>query len=205
MAKISLTKFLDFTTANGTGRLTQVRQVKAQDGTRYSPATDFWRPLRDGIREEFESGWEGAESLRRLRHASRDPKKHDRYAECLRGLAAWTKGRSFSSSTRKAGTWTSGRLTVVVNPELVLDIDGRQTAVKLYFRRKRLTKPRVDTLLHLLDAGLPGRARPGILDVPRGRLIVETVTVSGLDIVLQGDAAQFMTMWDLLDRGSTTP
>jgi len=96
MTKIGLTKFLDFTTASGTARLTQVRQAMMQDRTRYSPATDFWRPLRDGIRDEFEAGWRGAESLRRLRETTRDPKKHDRYAECVRGLAKWAKGTSWA-------------------------------------------------------------------------------------------------------------
>jgi len=92
-----------------------------------------------------------------------------------------------------------------VNPELLLEIDGQATAVKLYFREAGLRKRRVDTLLHLLDKGIPGKARPAILDVPRGRLIVETVPVPGLDILLEGDAAQFVTMWDLLARQSQMP
>jgi hypothetical protein len=205
MTKIGLTKFLDFTSASGTARLTQVRQAMMQDRTRYSPATDFWRPMRDGIRDEFETGWRGADSLRRLRQTTRDSKKHDRYAECVRGLSKWARGKSFGLSKRKSGLWTSGDLTVVVNPELVLEIDGQLTAVKLYFREAGLRKRRVDTLLHLLATGLPGKARPAILDVPRGRLIVETVSVPGLDILLEGDAAQFSTMWHLLERQSQTP
>jgi len=199
MAKITLTNFLDFTAATGTGRLTQVRKAKAQDGVPYNPATDYWRRLREQIREEFERGWAGAESLRRVGVSSSDPKKQERYGECVKGLARWTRGKTFGRSRHRTGIWTSGDLTVSINPELTLEIDGQVTAVKLYFRGDPLAKPRVNTLLYLLDKGIPGKARPAILDVPRGKLIVETVRVPDLDIVLEGDAAQFLTMWQRLD------
>jgi hypothetical protein len=200
MVKVSLTTFLDFTAATGAGRLTQVRKAKSQSETPYSPATDYWRPLREAIREEFEDGWGGRDSLKRLRETTHDPKKQARYGECVKGLAQWSKGKQFGPSKRKTGSWVSGDLTVSVNPELVLDINGASTAVKLYFRSEKLAKPRINTLLYLLDKGLPSKSRPAVLDVPRGKLIAETVPVADLDIVLEGDAAQFITMWNRLER-----
>ena len=88
---------------------------------------------------------------------------------------------------------------VAVNPELALDVGGKKTLVKLYFRKTALTKPRVDTMLYLLRTAVPGNAVPAILDVARGRLITETVAVPDLGIVLEADAVQFMAMWDRLD------
>jgi hypothetical protein len=199
MVRVSLTQFVDFTTATGPSRLTQVRKVKQQQESGYSPATDYWKSLRDGIETEFQRGWEGDASLRRLRRASDDPKKQVRYAECVRGLGRWGRRKTFGRSRRKAGSWTAGELTVAVNPELALDIDGTKTAVKLYFRKEQLSKPRVDSLLYLLRGSVPGNAAPAILDVARGRLIVETVEVPNLDIVLEADAVQFMALWQRLE------
>ncbi len=198
MVRITLTQFLDFTTASGTARLTQARRIKQQLGQDYNPAADYWKPLRDQICAEFQQGWSGAASLKRLREASGDPKKQQRYAECVDGLSRWTGRRKFGPSRKKSKTWISGELGVVVNPELVMDVDGSKTAIKLYMRQPRLTKPRVDTLLYLLKEALPGTVEPAILDVARGKLIQETVPVAGLDIVLDADAAQFMAMWNRL-------
>jgi hypothetical protein len=58
----------------------------------------------------------------------------------------------------------------------------------------------VDTLLHLLKSTVPGNVAPAILDVARGKLIVETVEVPDLDIVLEADAVQFMALWKRLSR-----
>jgi hypothetical protein len=198
VVRITLTQFLDFTTASGRGRLTQARRIKQQLVQDYNPATDYWKPLRDQVGAEFQRGWGGPSSLKRLRESSSDPKKQERYAECIEGLSQWTRKRKFGQSRRKAGMWTSGQLAVVVNPELVMDIDGTKTAIKLYLRSTKLTKPRVDTLLYLLKDALPGKVEPAILDVARGKLIQETVSLSDLDIVLEADAAQFMAMWNRL-------
>jgi hypothetical protein len=198
MIRVSLTNFLDFTAASGAGRLTQVRKAKDQVAKPYDPATDYWRPLREGIREEFEQGWSGKDSLAELRRVSADPRKLERYSECVKGLSKWARGKSFGRSSKFSKQWRSGELSIVVNPELLLEINGTRTAVKLYFRAEKLSKPKVDTLLYLFSQTLPSGAEAGILDVPRGRLIQETVDIPLLDIVLEGDAAQFATMWNRL-------
>jgi hypothetical protein len=198
MIRLSLTNFLDFAAASGAGRLTQVRKAKQQAAKPYEPATDYWRPIREGIREEFEGGWRGKQSLTRLRQVSADPKKLERYAECLNGLSKWARNKEFGPSVKVTEEWRSVDLTVVVNPEILLDIDGQSCAVKLYFRAEKLSKPKVDTLLYLLDDTLPSEVATGILDVPRGRLIQQTVDKPELEIVLAGDAAQFVTMWNRL-------
>jgi hypothetical protein len=197
--KIGLTTFLDFTAAAGTSRLTVVRKARQQEGHPYSPATDYWRPLREGIKTQFESGWDPKTSLKTLRNVTGDPKKVERYNECIDGLATWTKKKTFGRSTKKTKQWAIDALTITVNPELALSIDDAPTVVKLYFKAEKLSKPRVDTLLYLLHKSFPRSGEVGILDVPRGRLIQETVDIPALDVVLAGDAAQFITMWNLLE------
>lgn len=45
--EISLTDFVDFVCKSGSAKLTQVKKVKYRDD--YSPATDFYKALREGI------------------------------------------------------------------------------------------------------------------------------------------------------------
>lgn len=202
MVKISLTTFLDFTAATAAGRLTQVRKARKIEETGYNPAADFWRPLRTGIQEEFEEGWEGKDSLARLRKVSTDDKKQERYAECVKGLSKFAKNKAFGKSARKAAQWTHEDLSVSVNPELILEIDGETYVVKLYFRQEKLAKLRVDTVLYLLKDRFK-KLKPAILDVPRGTLITETVPKEDLDIVLEGDAAHFLALWNRLEEAES--
>jgi len=51
MPAISLTTFVDFVIKSGTPRITYVRKTKQLYGQGYSPARDFWKPLRDRIVE----------------------------------------------------------------------------------------------------------------------------------------------------------
>jgi len=49
MPEISLTSFVDFVLAGGTTRLRRVREIKRQINEGYSPATDFYKAIREGI------------------------------------------------------------------------------------------------------------------------------------------------------------
>ena len=51
MPEISLTSFVDFVLAGGTTRLRRVREIKRQIKEGYSPATDFYKGIREGIVE----------------------------------------------------------------------------------------------------------------------------------------------------------
>lgn len=54
--EISLTDFVDFVCKSGTAKLTKVRQIKERDD--YSPKTDFYKALREGVIENHETGEE---------------------------------------------------------------------------------------------------------------------------------------------------
>jgi hypothetical protein len=93
--------------------------------------------------------------------------------------------------------WQYEDLTVSVNPELGLEINGRPHRVKLYFKKEQLTERRVHSILHLLRTTAPSEPNTtmGILDVPRSRLIPFDNPTLGVDALLQGEARSFMTMW----------
>ncbi len=54
MPEISLTDFVDFVIKAGPPKLTKVREIKTR--VEYSPKLDFWKILRDGIRDFHRTG-----------------------------------------------------------------------------------------------------------------------------------------------------
>lgn len=192
MPKISLTTFVDFTTAVGSTRVTKVRRAKADYGQDYSPQRDFYKGLREGITETFAEGWTSDGLKARLADVS-DPKKQKNYEACRKGLSRWAGGKEFVFHPPARSTWKSGDLTVKVNPELDLTIDGIRHRIKLYFKGEALSKARVDVILHLLGDGR--KATPAVLDVRRAKLYVPTVERPGLDALLKAEAAALTSLW----------
>jgi hypothetical protein len=72
MPKLSLTDFVDIVSKSGTPKSTKVAQVKHRPP--YSPATDFYKPLRDEITQVHASGLTKA-TLTRFGSSISDPKK----------------------------------------------------------------------------------------------------------------------------------
>lgn len=193
MPKVSLTTFVDFATAVGSTRLTKVRRAKSSYGEDYAPQKDFYKALREAIEDTFETGWSSADLKKKLSNIS-DPKKQKNYEACRKGINKWAGNKTFVSHPKKGDSWKSGELTVKVNPELDLSINGSRHLVKLYFKGEALSKPRIDVILHLLGNGA-GAATPAVLDVRRSKLYVPTVTRPGLGALLKAEAAAFSSLW----------
>jgi hypothetical protein len=193
MPKISLTTFVDFTASAGSTRLTKVRRAKAEYGEDYSPQKDFYKALREAIEESFEEGWGAAELKKKLSKVP-DPKKQKNYEACRKGLTKWAGRQAFIFHPKQRASWKSGELTVKVNPELDLSINGTRHRIKLYFKGEALSKSRVDVILHLLGSG-PAKATPAVLDVRRSKLYTPTVERPGLDALVKAEAAAFNSLW----------
>jgi hypothetical protein len=193
MPKISLTTFVDFTTSAGSTRLTKVKRAKAEYGQDYSPQKDFYKALREAIEESFEEGWTASELKKRLAKVP-DPKKRQNYESCRKGLTKWAGNKSFVVHPKQRASWKSGELTVKVNPELDLTINGTRHRIKLYFKGEAISKSRIDVILHLLGSA-NSKATPGVLDVRRSKLYVPTVERPGLGALLKAEAAAFSSLW----------
>jgi hypothetical protein len=196
MVQISMTDFVDFVISSGSPKLTKVRQVKGRGD--YDPATDFWRPLRDGLVAFHANGGTDKAILDRLAANQSDTKKVGRYGECVKGYKKFLGRKHHTWFTPSANVWVAGALGIRVNPELGLELNGRRLLVKLYFKSEDLSKRRADLLLELMDQAL-GAANPGVdlavLDVPRGKLFTSAAANTGLLPLLLGEAASFSTMW----------
>lgn len=195
--QVSLTTFTNFIVATPVGRIGCVRDALRQAETGYEPAQDYWRPLRKGIIEAHRSG-SGKDAIKDLAEPN-DAKKVANYSECVRGYLKWVGKKKIVWRGGKAQPWTRGGVTVQVNPELFVEIDGVPHVIKLWFRAEPLSKRRADPILEILreSYGREGLI-VGILDVPRGKLITPTREIADIDALLEGEAAAFETIWKRL-------
>jgi hypothetical protein len=201
MPVISLTDFVDFVVASGPPRLTKVRELKRRGI--YEPATDFWKRLREAIetlhREDREKPF-----LDEVRVGLTDRKKLAAYPPLITAYKRFLGRKHTRWFDPPRGRWAHAELTVRVNPELGLDIDGNRHVVKLYFKKQPLSKRRVESILRLMEktlkAGEGESFAVAVLDVANAKLIRPTIPVPDLDILLQSEAAAFMEIWQRLER-----
>jgi hypothetical protein len=172
MPEISMTTFVDFVLASGTKRLTCVRKAKKDYRQDYDPARDFYRLLRDTIITMHEES-KPKEILDDLLRTPNDPRKALAYSECVNAYKQWCKRKQIEWIGKYNADWIDAKLTVRVNPELGVRINGAPYVIKLYFKGEKPSKRRLETMFHLLQSTLPQElegAIPGILDVRRGNL-----------------------------------
>ena len=125
-----------------------------------------------------------------------DTKKIDNYEECRKGLSKWVGRKTITPLPALRGTWKSGDLEVSVNPELHADVNGAPHLIKLYFKAEPLSKQKAELILHLLGKRAPKGTTVGVLDVRRSKLFTPTVSIMGLDALLQSEALALVSLWN---------
>jgi hypothetical protein len=197
---ISLTDFVDFTLKAGPAKVTKVREIKHRDD--YEPAVDFWKPLREGIVDLTRTGKVDKRSLDALIDAQTHGTKQRLYPAAAKGFLKFLGRRPWQWMVPLKGTWTAGRLTVKVNPEIALRIAGRPTVIKLYFKSQELKRPNVQASIGVmvdeLGSGASAETQFGILDVKAGKLLTWDGRWSPIDtqILIRGEAQSFVAIWD---------
>ena len=199
MVKITLTTFLDFTSASaGRPRLTQVKKAIDTYGKEYDPQRDFYRPFRDALMDLVEEGRDAAslDDVLVGLHA----KKVDLYKKLVEGYRKWVMSRTTGRRTRSdhKATWTTSSapdLEIKVNPELSVAVAGQEFLVKLYLKKEKPAQRTVDSALWIIKEALPtSYATPAVLDVQRGKLHAATLDPE-VRALANSDAASFAAMW----------
>lgn len=193
---ISLTTFIDFVAATGTGRITKVRNAKRQYDAEWDASKDFYKPLRDRILKCAGQGWD-KKALNVMLKEVTDTKKIPNYAECEKGLVKWigTKKSVTAVPAAAKALWTSGDLTIRVNPELLVDDGGNRYVVKLYFKSDDLSSAKAQLILHLMSKSSKLKGTMAVLDTRRGKVFVHTKKVDGIDALLKAEASALSQMW----------
>ena len=200
MIAISLTHFVDFVCKSGTPKLTVVQNAKKQVEAGYDPATDFYKLLRERIIEMHTEG-QPKSVLDTLTAALADKKKQTAYPEIVKGYKTFLGKKKIMWFPPPKDDWTHGGLSVSVNPEVGLEINGTRYAIKLYFKADKLSKLRADIITHLMQLVLASGKKPSVfavLDVRRPKLFAAPSPTTGLTALLQGEAASFAAIYSTI-------
>jgi hypothetical protein len=193
MESISLSYFVDFVLTSGTGRLTSVRQLKRGKDERFS---DFYRPVREAIVDMHEKGLDTA-VLDDLLTSLVDPREKRIFPKITNGYKKFLRQGRMTWFEPPMRDYPLGPLSVRVNPELGLLIDGRPHAIKLYFRGDPLSAQRT-LMVNQLLANAMSTTWPGtvfaVLDVRRAKLYPYRPK-SEVGLLLSAEAASLSSLY----------
>ena len=196
MAYLVLTDFLDVVSKSGSPKATKVKELKHRPP--YSPATDFYKPLRDGLVAIHKNG-KAKSALQLLLPTMKDKKKHSNYPPALVGYRKWWGNKSFIWFDPPYGAYSKLGFDIGVNPELGLEFLGQRHAIKLYLKDEALTKLRVDLITGLMSYVLSPLAGSNVimsvLDVRRSKLISGSANVAGLMPIVDAELSYIATLW----------
>jgi hypothetical protein len=195
--EISLTDFVDFVCKAGSSKLTKVKQIKGRD--EYSPATDFYKALRQGIISNHED--EGTKKdLNDILSGLSDPKKLKNYTEAVEGYKKFWGRKVITWFKPPFRHWKVGDVDVRINPELGIEYDNKFFVTKLYLKSDKLSKDKIDQILTLMESQLRKKTEPevkmAVLDVKNAKLFVKEDDDVTLLPLLDGEARSFETIWN---------
>ncbi len=188
-----MTTMVDFGSATGAARQRVVRKAKSLEA--YSPAKDFYRPMRQAIQRCHRLGGEYSEVQI---PPMTPPKRLPRYEAVRAGHQIFRRRKKPTGwFLPPVVYWTHGPLRVRVNPELGIYIKGVPHLVKLYFKAPELSRGIAQPSLHLLREAFYefSELAVSVLDVTHGGLRTLDER-QDLRTLLQGEAAAFLTMWE---------
>jgi hypothetical protein len=195
---ISLTDFVDFSIRAGAPKLTKVKEIMNRGP--YSPYMDYWKPARKGIQEFHESGSTDKEQLNDIYQGLGDRKKLLNYFGMIKAYKKFLGDKQITWFQPESNIWTNGELSVRVNPELGLEINGTKHFVKLYFKDEKLKQSRMHIVFEMMRTSLINidNAKLSILDIANSKLITMRSNQMDLRSLLDGEAASFVSMWNSL-------
>lgn len=198
MNNVSLTYFVDFVLKAGTPKITVVKEFKGRD--EYDPQTDFYKSLREKTVEVFKSG--GSVGAMESWAGGVHEKKRAAYLAVVAGLKKFVGRREYEWFDPPRENFTLGSITLNVNPELGLKIEGVPHVIKLYLKDDPpLVKNRVQLILHVLEKALSKKSKGytfAVLDARKGKLHPIGSAPASIDALLVGEAAAFKAMYDTI-------
>ncbi len=194
--KLSLTDFVDIVHASGTPKATIVRNVKQRPD--YQPAFDFYKRLRDGIVKAHRQG-KTRSQFNALPTFSTDPKKLSVYTELRKSYSKWWGKKTFTWLPTPRASYVYGSLEILVNPELLLEFDGKRHLLKLYFKEAKLSKARALLILDLMETTLRSKCSAQtelcILDIRNSKLHVRKAGPALTVPLVNAEIAYISALW----------
>ena len=194
MPRISLSDFVEVVSKSGSPKATKVREVKNR--APYLPATDFYKPFRDGLIELHRTA--NAKPALAPLASPDDPKKAASYEALVAGYRKWWGRKDLAWFEPPREIYEAHGIEVVVNPTLGLTINDVPHLVRLHLKADKLTKVRADLIGALMLSTL-GTTAPGavmsVLDVRNSKLFTAGNGADGLDAMVDAELAYIASLW----------
>jgi hypothetical protein len=191
MAHLALSDFLDVISKAGSPKATAVRKIKHRGP--YSPAKDFYKPLRDGIVDAHESNKSPATlSAVLLKVAAA---KHANYSTVIAGYRKWWGKRPLTWFEPPSGNYIGSGFDIGVNPELGLKDGSANLVIKLHLKDEPLTKFRTDLITALMAETLGAGVSLGVLDVRRSKLFLASGSGNSMMPMVNAELAYIAALW----------
>lgn len=195
MIYLSLRDFLDVASKTGKPRVTKVRNIKHAD--KYSPATDFYKPLRERIIKTHKSGTSRS-ALKGVLLAVGDKRKLANYPMAVAGYDAWWGTHTLKWFDPPKGKYSKHGFDISVNPELGLEIDGSPHVIKLHLNIDPLPVYQAELIGALMTQVVGTFARSavlGALDVRRSMLVNASAGTAALISAVDSVLADIAAIW----------
>lgn len=196
MPRITLTDLIEVVTKAGSPKATKVSQLKSRQA--YDPATDFYKPLREGLVMLHKKGGSKGDLVNLAKGLS-DTKKAANYPQMVMGYKKWWGNKILEWTTPPTGTYTSSGIDVAINPELGLKINGQPHVVKLYLKSDSLTKTKADLIVtlmsHVFCPSQPHGTQFCVLDVRNSRLFAYSATGKNFKSMVDAELSYIASLW----------
>jgi hypothetical protein len=196
MPKMSVSDFASIVSASGTSKVSKIADIKGRGP--YSPATDFYKGVREGIVDNHTAGGT-KKNLASILANITDPKKTSHYPALVAGYKRWWGTKSLTWFDPPAATHTAHGIDVAVNPELGLEVNGVKYVIKLHFVKDALSRTRAAFILHLMTQKLTATAPPGaimsVLDVRNAKLKTALASNPRLAAAVNGELSYIAEVW----------
>lgn len=197
MIKLSLTDFVDISSKVGTSKITNIGKVKNRPP--YSPATDYYKRLRDHFINLHKNNYD-KNSILPTSVITQNINKQQNYNEIIDGYKKFWGKKDLRWFDPPHLIWESHDIGVILNPELGLEINNIPHVIKLYFKKEKLTKARVDISLFLMHQFMSKQFNNKninycILDIRRSKLIEPTSFHKNILSALYGESSYISTVW----------
>lgn len=190
--RVGLNNFLRFISASGVSKVNQV--VEALQ--RYREWKDYYKDFRGAGVLGITSGDIGR--LEVLVEGITDETKARHYAICLEGLKKWLAKANYKVISHPATqSWDAGEFRIIVNPEVVLELDGVVYMVKLYMAKEHLSQPARRAYAWLVAQTHGGSAIPALLEVRKGKLTPCPAPNDRIGQWITGEVAAFIALWKM--------
>ncbi|PTJ81261.1 hypothetical protein BUZ84_06830 [Mammaliicoccus sciuri] len=197
---LSFTQFMNYAVKNGSPRITVVKTIKRDDG--YHPGKDYWKEFRDMIRKIHQSNSDISMLDNLL--ISIPSKKVSNYRQAITKYKSFIKGKNIEWFDPPKSKYSYGDVTINVNHELGLYINGKPYLVKLLLAKdatRYAKKSNLQTTLALSYLAtefnqLPDETKSMILIVDKKKTYESTYPNNEIQALLKSEILSFETIFN---------